>query len=386
MVVLTGMRQVGKSTLLTRDPAFSSRRYINLDDFGQLEAAKQAPESLLKGDDPITIDEVQRCPELLMTIKRLVDKERKAGRFLLSGSASLPLLAKVSETLAGRALYLSLHPFSQRELSGDVASEPFLVRMFHSPEVPAEEVDSIDSREVLQGGMPSVCLGEVSDASRWFRGYEQTYLERDLRALSQVGDLIAFRHLMHLAALRSGQLLSTSELARDAKLNSVTASRYLGLMEAGFLVHRLPPYLGNRASRLIKSPKLFFADSGLACYLAGIGRLDPAAEEPLRGAMFETYVAENLLSILQSHWSRARLLFWNVQGRHEVDFVIEAGQETVAIEVKVATRWGDEDLSGLKIFLDKTPRCRMAILASNHPRAVQLGDRLYAIPLRLLLG
>jgi predicted AAA+ superfamily ATPase len=177
-----------------------------------------------------------------------------------------------------------------------------------------------------------------------------------------------------------------SGLARDAKLKTITATRYIGLMEAAFLVLRLPPYLGNKASRLVKSPKLFFSDSGLACFLAGIERLAPNSEEPLRGAMLETYVAQNLLSILQSHWPQARLHFWNVQGRHEVDFVIESGRETVAIEVKASTRWSEQDLSGLKHFLEKTPGCRAAILGTNHFRAVQLADRLYAIPLRKLLS
>lgn len=386
VVVLTGMRQVGKSTLLQRQPQLARRRYVTLDDFAHLEAARRNPEAFLAGEGPVTVDEAQKCPELLPVIKRMVDRDRRPGRFLLSGSANFALLKDITETLAGRAVYLTLHPFSRRETRGKVADEPFLVRFFRTLEAPSDPVDPIQPAEVMQGGMPSVCLGEVRDPRLWFRGYEQTYLERDVRELSQVADLIAFRHLLVLTALRTGQVLKLSELARDARLNAVTASRYLGLMEASFVIHRLGPHLANRASRLIKSPKLYMTDSGLACHLAGVASLDVTAAEPLRGALFETYVAQNLSAILEARWPEARLSFWNVQGRHEVDFVIEAGRETLAVEVKAASRWDDRALSGLRAFLSRTPGCRAAILAHNGTEAVRLDDRLWAVPLGLLLS
>lgn len=388
VVVVTGMRQVGKSTLLQAEPGLKKRRYITLDDFPELEAARGSPEALLgaEGDAPVTVDEAQRAPELLAVIKRGVDRRRKPGQFLLSGSANFALLKDVSETLAGRAIYFTLQPFTRREIAGDIRPRPFVVRFFKSLDVSADLARPLTSEEILLGGMPSVCLEEIRNPALWFKGYEQTYIDRDLRQLSQVADLLAFRHLMQLAALRSGQILKLSELARDAKLNSTTASRYLGLLEASFVIRRVGPYLGNRAARLIKSPKIYFSDSGLACHLAGIRDLDAAANEPLRGAMLEAYVAQNLASILEAHWPEARLSFWSVQGRHEVDFVIEAGRHVMAIEVKAATRWSEGDLSGLRAFLEKTPNCRAAILAYNGTRSVQLDRRLWAIPLGALLS
>ena len=386
VVVLTGMRQVGKTTLLREEGLFKDRRYVTLDDFPQLEAARGNPEALLGGDAPITVDEAQRSPELLTVIKRMVDRDRRPGRFLLSGSANFLLLKNVAETLAGRAVHFTLHPFNKREIGGGLPSEPFLVRFFRSLDVPPGSVRPLDSQEVLSGGMPPVCLARLRNPGLWFKGYEQTYIDRDLRQLSQVADLLAFRHLMQLAALRSGHLLKISELARDAKLTVATASRYLGLLEASFVIRRIAPYLGNRSARLIKSPKIYVSDSGLACHFAGIDSLDAAANEPLRGAVFETYAAQNLASILEARWPKARLFFWNVQGRHEVDFVIESGRQTMAIEVKAASRWSQSDLSGLRAFLASTSNCRAGILAYNGTQPVRLEKRLWAIPLGLLLS
>jgi predicted AAA+ superfamily ATPase len=234
--------------------------------------------------------------------------------------------------------------------------------------------------------MPSVCLGEVKNRVVWFRGYEQTYLERDIREFSQIGDIISFRNLMGLAALRTGQLLSPSQFGRDAKLSAATASRYLSLLEMSYVAYRLSPYLRNRASRLIKTPKLYLGDAGLACYLAGMGLSGDELPEPFRGSAFETYVAQNLLGILDARWPEARLHFWNVQGRHEVDFVIEAGQSCIAIESKSGSRWTDRDLAGLRAFISATPHCQAAILAYNGTEAVSLGHKLWALPLGMVLS
>ncbi|PIP82394.1 MAG: ATPase [Elusimicrobia bacterium CG22_combo_CG10-13_8_21_14_all_63_91] len=386
VVVVTGMRQTGKSTMLQSDARFQNRRYLSLDDFARLAAAKTDPEAFVASDEPLTIDEAQRCPDLLLAIKREVDRDRRPGRFLLSGSANFALLAGVVESLAGRAVYFHLGPFSMRERRDAPNSVPALRAFMNSGNWPAGSARPVSAREVFEGGMPPVALGSMRDTSLWFKGYEQTYLERDLRDLSQVADLLAFRQLMRLSALRTGQLLQASELAREAKLTASTAIRYLGLLEASFVVRRVQPFLGNRASRLIKSPKLYVSDSGLACYLAGIDRAEALAEDPLAGAIFETYAAQNLSALLEAHWPLARLAFWNVQGRHEVDFVIEVGRDCVAIEIKAASRWNDKALSGLRAFLHLTPRCRAGILGYNGTETVRLGDRLWAVPLSVLLG
>lgn len=385
VVVLSGLRQTGKSTLLQREKSIAvARFYRTLDDFAVLAAARTNPESLL--EDTVTLDEVQRCPELLLAIKRSVDERRLPGRFVLSGSANLALLGHVSESLAGRAVYFTLHPMTRRELSGHVGKPPFLIDFMRSQTVPKGAAKPVTVQEVLMGGLPPACLGPAGAAGEWFRGYVQTYVERDVRQLSQITDLISFRLLAQLAALRTGQVLVISSLARDAKLSAATAGRHLNLLEASFLTRRIPPFLKNRSSRLVKSPKLYITDSGLAAYLAGVEDLEPGRDDLMRGALFETYTAQNLAALLEAHLPDAQLSYWNEQGRHEVDFVIESGRNVFAVEVKAATRWSESDLSGLRAFVERTPACAAAVLAYNGRETVHLGGRLFAVPLGHLLA
>lgn len=300
VVVVSGLRQAGKSTLLQQERALAAgRTYRTLDDFAVLAAARANPDALLA--DAVTLDEVQRCPELLVAVKRSVDERRRPGRFLLSGSANLALLGQVSETLAGRAAYFTLQPMTRREIGRTTGRPPFLPRFLRDPQTPAGAAKPVTEAEVVLGGLPPACLGGLEAAAEWFRGYVQTYVERDIRQLAQVGDLVAFRTLAQLVALRTGQVVVTSSLARDAKLNAATTARYLHLLETSFLTRRLPPFLKNRSTRLIKSPKCHITDSGLAAHLAGITDLTPGHDDLLRGALFETYVAQNLAALLEAH-------------------------------------------------------------------------------------
>jgi len=385
ILVLSGLRQTGKSTLLRQEAVLAKGHvYRTLDDFATLVAARSDPGALL--EHAVILDEVQRCPELLVALKQRVDERREAGKYILSGSANLALLGKVSETLAGRAGYFILYPMTRRERTGATTRAPFLTSFFDTLAIPTVKAVPVSDEEVLGGGLPPACLGRPEDAAEWFRGYVQTYVERDVRQLSQIADLIAFRTLTQLAALRTGQVLAISSLARDAKLNAVTAGRYLDLLEASFLIRKLPPFLKNRSSRLIKSPKLYFTDSGLAAWMAGVTGFERGRDDLLRGALFETYFAQNVFALLEAHLPDARISFWHEQGRHEVDFVIESKRSVFAVEVKAATRWNDDDLAGLRAFLERTPDCKAALLAYNGKEAVKIGDRLYAIPMGAALS
>lgn len=387
VVVITGMRQTGKSTFLQMQPELKQRHYVTFDDFAHLEAAKLDPDGFVGAEEPLTIDEAQKCPEILVAIKKAVDRKRMPGKFLLSGSANFALLKGISESLAGRAVYFVMHPFNRREVSRRTRQKPFLKHFFDVQQIPKiRESHPVTADNVLTGGMPSVCLGEIKNRLLWFKGYEQTYLERDLREISRIENIIAFKNLLHLAALRTGQLLSSSQIGRDAKLNAVTTGRYLSLLETSFITCRLAPYLRSKTSRLIKSPKLYVTDSGLACYLTGVSSLEHPAREPLMGAMFETYVAQNISAILDACWPGAEMHFWSIQGRYEIDFVIESGNRCIALEVKAGARWEDRDLSGLRAFLSTTPHCIAAILAYNGKEPVRIGERLWALPLSLVLS
>ncbi len=386
VVVLSGARQTGKSTLLLSEPALRGRRYFTLDDPEVRETARRAPEALLSGPEPVTIDEVQRCPELMPAIKREVDRDRRPGRFLLSGSANLALLEQVSESLAGRAVYRELHPLSPRELAAEGHAAPFLPSFLEEPRLRAEEVTPPSSDAVLLGGMPTVALGQTPAPDLWFEGYESTYLERDVRNLARVDELALFRRVLRLCALRTGRLLNISELARDAGTSPATARRYLSLLEASWVIRRLPAWRTNRTARLVKSPKLHLVDSGLAAWMSGVQTLDPTRPEPMRGQLFETWATQGLASLLAAWLPRARLHHWSVQGRYEVDLVIELGRTTAAVEVKAGSRWTDRDLRGLRAFADRSPDCVAGILATTGTRMAALGERLWAVPLSLLLS
>ena len=387
VVAITGLRQTGKTTFLQHQFPSEARRFISFDDFAQLSAAKSDPDRFVNSDEPLTIDEAHKCPEIFTAIKRIVDRKRKPGQFLLSGSANFTLLRGITESLAGRSIYFQMHPFSRREIDRRVGEQPFLERFFENRQIPKhKEFKPIEPEEILKGGMPTVCLGDVEDRTFWFKGYEQTYLERDTREISQIENIVAYRNLLPLVCLRSGQILNVSQLGRDAKLTSATTSRYVSLLETSFVISKLNPYLRNRASRLIKSPKVYISDSGLACFMVGIDNFRMDYQEPLLGALFETYVAQNLFAIIDSRWKEAQLYFWGIQGRNEVDFIIEVGRYCLAIEVKSSARWQKKDLSGLEAFLAATPHCVAGVLCYNGTKAVRLGERLWALPLDLVLS
>jgi len=384
VVVVTGIRQSGKSTLVLDDAGFKNREYFTLDDFGVRRTMEENPDAILEAHGALTIDEAQRVPGLFLAIKRSVDKGRTPGRFLLTGSANPSLLRGVTESLAGRAVYFNLEPMNRREIRGEVGRQPFLLEFLEKFTLPRKrKVVRISEEDIRLGGLPPVALGEVSDPTVWFSGFEQTYIERDLRDVASVENVIGFRDLMKLSALRTAQILNITELGRDARLQAKTAARYLGWLEAAFIVKRVPPYLRNRASRVKKAPKLYVSDSGLACHLTGITDL---TDSPLRGALLETYVRQNINSILNTRLPAGGLFYWRTQAGKEVDFVIEIDRQIIAIEVKSSATWSRSDVSSLQEFLSVTPDCKAAVIAHNGEEALQIGERMWAIPLDLLLS
>ena len=393
VVVITGLRQAGKTTFLRQDPLLSDRRYLSLDDLATLESARTNPDALVSSPGPLLIDEAQRVPDLFLAIKRAVDVDRAPGRFVLSGSANLALLEGITESLAGRALYLRLHPFTRREAL-EIGESPFLPRFFESPsdairQAATEDIEEVGGavrdEEILSGGMPPVVTLDI-DRRLWFLGYEQTYVERDVRQLSQIPDLVPFRNVLQLSALRTGQLLNLSNLAQDARISPTTASRYMDLLETSFVIERLPPFLQSRAQRLRKTPKLFFADSGLAAHLAAVEDISSGSGQNMRGHLWETWAFQNLRGIVDSFLPGADIGYWSIQGRTEVDFVVSYKRRAVAIEVKASSTFGRNDLKGLRTFVEQTPQAKAGLLAYNGTQVLDLGGEIYAVPLARLLG
>lgn len=336
-LVVTGARQAGKSTLAQR-LAPGKRRYRSLDDLDVLDAARRDPEALVGGDEPVTLDEIQRAPELLHAIKRAIDRKRTAGRFLLTGSANLLLMRQVSESLAGRASYLTLWPMTRREQRGEGRGGMW-EELLAAPEkrwldlLAAQPDEPEDWRALaLRGGFPTpaVAMKRPADRAVWFDGYVRTYLERDLQDLAAIDSLPDFRRLMRASSLRLGQLINQAELGRDVALPQPTVHRWLNLLETSYLLVRLPAYAVNRAKRLIKSPKLYWGDTGVALHLAG-------GAEP-GGAHLENLVLHDLLAWRDARLGRAELGYWRTATGEEVDLVIETDGRLLPIEIKAGAR------------------------------------------------
>jgi predicted AAA+ superfamily ATPase len=389
VVVLTGARQVGKSTLLRRAEPFRGWRYHTMDDFDTLRQVRENPASLWAGAHEVVLDEVQKAPGLLPAIKRAVDEHPGRYRFLLSGSANLLLMGKGSESLAGRAVYLVLDPLTLGEWHG--RPPPALladVLAGRWPEEGALPEAPPDPLPLLQRGfMPALfALAGPEDYLRWWEGYVATYLERDLRQMSQVESLVDFRRVMALLALRTGQLLNQSEVARDAGLSQPTIHRYLNLLEATHLFERVPPYLSSHTTRLLKSPRAFWADVGLAVFLAGYFSADELAKGRELGAFFETLIYQHLRVSCSLLTPRGRLHFWRTQTGDEVDFVIEHGRRVVGIEVKMTDAPGYRHAAGLVKFLGEHPQAVGGILLHGGQQIRRLDEKIVAVPWSLLTG
>ena len=348
-VVVTGARQTGKSTLV-RQLAPADRRYRSLDDLDVIDAARRDPDALVGGDRPVTLDEVQRAPELLHAVKRAIDRRRLPGRFVLTGSANLLLMHRVSESLAGRASYLTLWPMTRREQRGlgrcgvwealiGARDGDWLDLLAAAPDEPE------DWRALARRGgfpVPTVHLRAASERAVWFDGYVRTYLERDLQALSSIAALPDFRRLMQAAALRVGQLANQTVLGRDVGLPQPTVRRYLNLLETSHLLVRVPAYAVNRNRRLIKSPKIYWADTGVALHLAG-------GAEP-GGPHLENVVLQDLVAWRDARLDSADVFHWRTTTGEEVDFVIETGGRLLPIEIKSGDRLRLGDAAHLRAF------------------------------------
>ena len=379
-VVVMGARQTGKSTL-AGELAPHKRRYVSLDDLGALDAARHDPLVLVGGKTPVTLDEVQRAPDLLAAVKREIDRDRRPGQFLLTGSANLLLMRRVAETLAGRASYLSLWPMSRREQLG-LGTCGVWEQLVAAPDSAWSDIvtegTAPDPGEwqtlAHRGGFPfpAVHLGTDEERAVWFDGYVRTYLERDLLQLSTVAALPDFRRLMRAACLRIGQTVNQTELGRDVALPQATVHRYLNLLETSCLLVRVPAYAVNRTKRLMKAPKLYWSDTGIALHLAG--------GEPI-GASLENLVLSDLLVWRDARLARAEILHWRTAAGEEVDFVIETDDGLLPIEIKASRRPGLGDTRHLRTFRAEYPgQARAGLLLHTGDTTEWLAPDVLATP------
>jgi hypothetical protein len=391
VVLLIGARQTGKSTLI-QSPAFqkAERRFITFDDANNLASAKADPAGFLNAyPEPLTLDEIQRVPELFLAIKASVDRNRVPGRYLLSGSANVLFLPRVADSLAGRMEVITLWPFSQGEIEG--LREGFIDAVF-SPKLPAlKPLEKWDERielrrRTISGGFPEVLSRSGAERKNaWYGSYLTTILQRDVRDLSRIEDLTVMPRLLSVLAARTACLLNAADISRASGIVQTTLKRYLSLLRTLFLFQELPAWSINVGKRYVKMPKAFLSDTGLAAHLLHLTDERLVQEPALWGALLENFVGMELRK--QAAWSKEhpQLFHWRTHGQQEVDLVLEAGGRLVGIEVKAGTTVTLDDFKGLRALADDAGRrwVRGIVLYSGS-QLLPFGGNLVAMPVSAL--
>lgn len=346
VVTVTGPRQSGKTTLVRNE--LKNYAYISLELPDQRAFALEDPRGFLdQFDSPVILDEVQRAPDLFSYIQVLVDEHDRPGQFILTGSHNFLLLQSITQSLAGRTAVLYLLPFSLAELSG---REPISL-MELGRDVPRDLVSPGKSlMDVLFTGFYPRIHDKKLPPGNWLAGYYQTYLERDVRNVLHVGDLESFGRFVRLCAGRNGQLLNLSSLAADCGISHTTAKRWISVLEASFIITLLRPYYRNFGKRMIKSPKLYFLDPGLLCFLLQIRSPQDLYQHAARGAIFESYVLTELYKNFVHQGEQPGLYFCQDSTGHEVDFLVESGSRLVPVEVKSGQTVAGDFFDGLTYF------------------------------------
>jgi len=345
VVSITGPRQSGKTTLAKT--TFPKLAYVTLEDPDERDFALHDPRGFLKRfSKGAILDEVQRAPDLLSYLQGIVDADPAPGRFILTGSRQFHLMHAVSQTLAGRTAIVHLLPFSLSELTGTRPLDPFLFDAAPA----AAKPPSLDRDTVLYQGLYPRIYDKKLDAHDWLSSYYRTYVERDVRDVINIGNLDAFQRFVRLCAGRAGQLLNLSSLAADCGISHTTARQWLSVLQAGFIVHLLPPHHENFSKRLIKSPKLYFLDSGLLCYLLRVREPDDLVNHPLRGAIFESFVVSEIYKAFAHAGEAPPLYFWRDRTGHEVDLVIDAGKKLIPVEIKSGETVAETYFNGLNYY------------------------------------
>lgn len=385
VVMVVGPRQCGKTTLVRRLIP-GDRSYVTLDDETQLEGALRDPVGFVRALDEGIIDEIQRAPELLLAIKLLVDEDRRPGRFLLTGSADVLSLPRISETLVGRVAVIELLPLSRTEILGNPPT--FLDRAMEG------SVDAVDAVVlggelidlVLVGGFPEM-LRRTEPGRRlaWARDYLDTLTRRDVGDIADIEHRDRMRRLFRVLALQSGQLTNFSEMAGRVGIDGKTARRYVTILEQLFVVRRLQPWYRNRLKRLVKTPKLHFIDSGLLAGALGLTRERVEGDRSTFGPVLECYVHTEVLRQAQGAEIPGELHHYRDKDKDEVDIVVErADGGVVGIEVKATATVRDHDFRGLRKLAAATDDLRLGMVLYDGKRIVPFGDGLVAAPLSAL--
>jgi len=385
-VLLSGARQVGKSTLcLSLD-----REYRVFDNLTQREAAKYDPQGYIASlPKPITIDEIQKVPEVLEGIKLAIDKNRINGEFLLTGSANVLDMKKTKDTLAGRLIEIPMYPLSQKELHHK--PEENIIDTLYIKGVEGLSIENISYTEVMQcilnGGYPEILkIDTQRGKSLWFNAYISTYIERDIRDVGELRDISAFIRFFNIVAPRSCGLINKSDLANEANLSEATVSNYLSMLEMIYQVSLLKPYTSNISKRFIKSSKFYMSDSGLLSHILGIGSVEELVESKHKGNIVECFVYSELQKHIGYSQTQPKIYHYRTNDKKEIDFIIEKGDKIFAIEVKSAQTIKYDAFKHIIDFQNKSNKEVVGIVFYGGEQSVFFGDDRYirvALPLSL---
>lgn len=387
VVLISGPRQSGKTTLV-RQYASDDRPYVTLDDIGTLSSARNDPIGFVRALDRAIIDEIQRAPELMLALKESVDRDPRPGRFLVTGSANLATVPAIADSLAGRMAVISLLPLARAEIVG--APGQFLEKAFSdTPLVMGQSLQTAaDLVEIiLQGGYPEVLRRKDARRRRaWLDDYVSLILDRDVRDIANIDQLDRLPRLLAVLAEHAGQLTNNSSFGSALSISSVTAQKYIGILERLYLIKLLAPWSTNSLSRLIKTPKMHFVDSGLLASVRDDDEERLSRDRGRFGALLECFVVSEIMKI--AAWTDLRLSFshYRTKDQEEVDLVIEDRRgRIVGIEVKASATVRPEDVKGLRQLKAATgDRFLRGIVLHDHDRITPFGDNIVAAPLSLL--
>lgn len=387
VVLITGPRQVGKTTLL-REITVESHKYVTMDDYIQLGLLRDDPLLFFKNNDtPLVLDEIQYAPEAFRTIKLKADEQKKSGYYLLTGSQSFSLMKNVSESLAGRVAILELQGLSMRERLKINFADAF---------VPSD--DYISSRKralkpyadlwkrIHRGSMPALAVDSQMDWNLFYQSYVQTYIERDVRQLTQVGDEKLFMDFLVSVAARSGELLNYQAIAKNIGVSADTVKRWTSILETSGIIYLLSPYGGNHLKRAIKTPKVYFTDTGLLCYLTRWLTPETLQNGAFAGHAFETFVVTEVLkSFLNAGINRPDIYFYRDKDGCEIDLIIENGRDVYPLEIKMTA---SPHKSMAKNFgaLKKIPNINLkrGTIICQYSELLYLKDDLAALPIEYI--
>ena len=382
VVVLTGPRQVGKSTLLEHAEFIKDWRYITLDNPDALEQAREDPKGLFWEDRPTIIDEAQRCPELMLTVKYLVDKSDRRRNFILSGSGNISLRQAPRETLAGRAKYLHLTGFGYREIHG-LPAQGLLDKIWSGQEVKDSNAKSnVDvAQSIWRGCLPGVVLASSEKiALERLSSYIDTYIQRDIQDLVKVRHPQHFRRLMEALAQATGWESVQDELSKACGETRTNVSRYMSLLKDTNLLYELKGY-AVKGERAYKQSKYFWFDSGSACFLAGIHSAAGLKKPHVRGRYLENFILQQILSWVSLQLTAPEILYWKLKAEGtEVDFVISSAGRTIGVEVKSSNEITFGDTRPMREFLKTHPRVSKGIIVYAGSKIYPVATNIYAVP------